>query len=373
MSESVNSHNLWHRISATQEDIGVALATTLRFLSRQTGESLSRVKPIVACTNILEIADAICAIGEGVIRGPEGHDLYVEGKIDGHEFLAIVWRDQGNGNPRFSHGIITDVAESKGNQLIPSTIGEYQVEVTSDRNTIQTIFGALDAVFKEQKYARLNWWSRGDHGVSFKRLYLPSSDSKLPSELYPDLVGGPKKFISDYLESNESILLLCGEPGTGKTTLLRHMICDNKMSAHVCYDESLMNNDEIFQNFLLGSDGDILIIEDADTLLTSRERSGNTLMSRFLNVSDGLIKLPNKKIVFTTNISDFGRIDPALLRPGRCYGVLHTRPLNLEEAQAASRVCGFPCPTERREYTLADLFNQGRSGLNAIRRIGYAA
>jgi ATP-dependent 26S proteasome regulatory subunit len=43
-------------------------------------------------------------------------------------------------------------------------------------------------------------------------------------------------------------------------------------------------------------------------------------MSRFLNISDGLIKLPNKKLVFTTNVTNFENIDSALLRPGRCFG-----------------------------------------------------
>jgi len=112
-----------------------------------------------------------------------------------------------------------------------------------------------------------------------------------------------------------------------------------------------------------------MIIEDADTILSSREDDGNKLMSRFLNVSDGLIKLPNKKLVFTTNISDFTKVDPALLRPGRCFGVLHTRLLNLNEAQAAARVANLPIPTEKKEYSLAELFNQGQGG--QVRRIGF--
>jgi ATP-dependent 26S proteasome regulatory subunit len=115
--------------------------------------------------------------------------------------------------------------------------------------------------------------------------------------------------------------------------------------------------------------GDIMIIEDADTILMSREDNGNKLMSRFLNVADGLIKLPNKKLIFTTNISDFTKVDPALLRPGRCFGVMHTRLMNLVEAQAAAKAANMPIPMEKREYSLAEIFHQGRT--QTVRSIGF--
>jgi ATP-dependent 26S proteasome regulatory subunit len=94
-------------------------------------------------------------------------------------------------------------------------------------------------------------------------------------------------------------------------------------------------------------------------------------MSRFLNVADGLIKLPNKKLVFTTNLTDFARVDSALLRPGRCFGVMKTRELNLVEAQAAAKAAKLPIPIEKREYTIAELFNQGQG--SKVRKIGFGS
>lgn len=219
------------------------------------------------------------------------------------------------------------------------------------RVTIEEIFGT-------EKLAHIKWWYEGAHGPSSQSVYLPKPKTVLCPEFYPDM-GDPHKFIQDYLKSDASVLLLAGEPGTGKTTLLRHMITENNLIAHVIYDEALMRKDSIFQGFLFDKDSDMMVIEDADTILLPREDDGNKIMSRFLNVSDGLIKLPNKKLVFTTNISDFSKVDQALLRPGRCYGIVHTRPLNLSEAQAAARVADLPVPTERGEFTLAELFNQG--------------
>ncbi len=217
----------------------------------------------------------------------------------------------------------------------------------------------------------LQWWYKGSHGVTNRKVFLPENTTRIVPELYPDLQPSPQDFIQGYLESDASILLMAGPPGTGKTTLLRHMIKDHNLGAHVIYDETLMSNDNIFQNFLFESSGDIMIIEDADAILCSREHDQNKLMSRFLNVSDGLIKLPNKKLVFTTNITDFGKVDSAITRPGRCFGVLHVRPLNLTEAQAAAKACDLAIPTQKQEYTLAELFNRGQGG--KVRQIGFAA
>ena len=80
-------------------------------------------------------------------------------------------------------------------------------------------------------------------------------------------------------------------------------------------------------------------------------------MFKILNASDGLIKLPNKKMIFTANLADDSQIDPALTRPGRCYDVIHFRELTFEEASAAAKAANIQPPKENRNYTLSELFN----------------
>jgi len=244
------------------------------------------------------------------------------------------------------------------------------LDIIGDPEAIEAIKKHIDISFEKEKLAEIKWWTAGHHGDNSRAIYLPKNETKIFPEFYPDL-GDPSKYISDYINADESVLLIAGPPGTGKTTLLRHMIVDHKLSAHVVYDEFLMQKDGIFQSFLFEEHGDIMIIEDADTILNSRERESNKLMSRFLNVSDGLIKLPNKKLVFTTKLVDFSKVDQALLRPGRCFGVVHTRPLNLAEAQTAAEVADLPIPFEKREYTIAELFNQGKN--IPVRTLGFGA
>ena len=260
------------------------------------------------------------------------------------------------------------------------TVTKFTISVMSNADNVATIFAKIKHDFYRESLPHVMWWYMSRHGTDTKEFYMPNDVPVIQPEYYPDMAD-PEQFIADYMASDEAVLLISGPPGTGKTTLLRHMIVKYKLKAHIIYDESLMASDGPFQSFLFSEntpssndDGEqetteAMIIEDADTILSSRERDGNRLMSRFLNVSDGLIKLPNKKLIFTTNIVNVESMDQAILRPGRCFGVLRTRELNLTEAQAAARVAGVPVPLERREYSLAEIFNQGKA--QTIRTVGF--
>lgn len=366
---------LWQRSPVAMEDTGTAHIATLAFMDTYGREKLTTNKDLTIRSNILAIADEVARVCKGEITTPDSNYIMVIGSVGGKPVLGYVSRDRQSSAP-YPDDDDDDIEDPTAERqpvagyLFRNRVAKFSVTITGHRDSIATIFQHLDEVYGHEQFAKLKWWYVGGHGVTHTNIFLPPVTTKLLPEFYPDIEGGPAKFMRDYLNADESILLMAGPPGTGKTTLLRHMIVENNLSANVVYDEALMKSDQVFQSFLMGGDSDMMVIEDADTILSSRESDGNKLMSRFLNVSDGLIKLPNKKLVFTTNLTDFARVDPALMRPGRCFAVLHTRALNLTEAQAASRVGGFPTPTERKEYTIADLFNQGKRQ-TGIRQIGF--
>jgi len=366
--------DVWKRDGHSTADCDITVQQQARILFIQNvlgafgeNEGITLKRKYTISSDVLSILDALYpALTEASVMGLYERSTILTAECQGIPVFIDIYQNEGGDASSRPTGLSVGrakVARSKD-------IYEFQVLVTSNRQGCELVFDVLDKAFAQEHHSIVKWWYKGARGPETRIVRLPALKTELRSEFYPDL-SDPKQFLQDYLDSEAAILLLAGPPGTGKTTLLRHLICDHKLTAHVIYDEDLMRNDTVFQNFLFEADGDILVIEDADTILASREAEGNKLMSRFLNVSDGLIKLPDKKVVFTTNISDFGRVDDALLRPGRCYGVVHTRTLNLPEAQAVAKVASLPVPTNKGEYTLAGLFNQHQGGA-PVRRIGFS-
>jgi len=232
-----------------------------------------------------------------------------------------------------------------------------------EKEYVRAVSCVIKEKIGEKKLPTAKWHYISDGTHHYAEMSVTSS-AQLHNEYYPFIEGGIENFIDEYLASTSSILILLGPPGTGKSTLLRHMIVSRNLTVTLTYEERLLQQDKLFiQHLSEDGNSDILILEDADVLLESRETSGNHVMNKLLNVSDGIIKIMNKKIVFTANLPSVKNIDEALLRAGRCYNVIEFRELNFEEAVAAAKVGNLTVPTDtHKTYSLANLFqNKGGS------------
>ena len=190
-----------------------------------------------------------------------------------------------------------------------------------------------------------------DWRVSDRRGNIQSStfeelaDDVLLDEAYPMLGQPVAQFIERYMNAPESVLILMGPPGTGKTRLVRAILAALSRrkgdSAEVLYtaDKAVLKSDAIFVDFVTGVH-DAFVIEDADYLLQART-DGNLDLHRFLMVADGVVRAQGRKLLFTTNLPNAGAIDEALLRPGRCYANVNIRRLAGEEVlRLAERLSG---------------------------------
>jgi hypothetical protein len=205
-------------------------------------------------------------------------------------------------------------------------------------------------------------------------------------EYYPYLDGGIEALLKDFIESEESVLILMGPPGTGKSSLVAagvealdllpiyakraDAILDKNFVSFVfgasdtymakiagtaakarsdLFVETLTKEREFKAGQpLLQKNVDeeaprvpIIVVEDADMLLAPRS-SGNMIMPQLLNETDGIGSNHTRKIVFTTNLSHTRDIDEALMRAGRCYEVVNCRLLTPKEAVAARWANGLP-------------------------------
>lgn len=238
--------------------------------------------------------------------------------------------------------------------LCEETDRTTQVRVLSDPATTTTLIDEILGIFPNVPI-RVRWIysSKGDD------VKLPIRTDNLPcDEFYPNLNGESlHSYYDRFMSSKSNILVLIGPPGTGKTSFIRGLLHHTRRSAVVSYDSEILKSDTIFTEFMSSNNCAFMVLEDADTFLSSRVKSGNTVMHKFLNVGDGLISTAGKKIVFSTNLPSVRDIDDALLRPGRCFDVLRFDKLTPEQAKVIKPEYGG----DEKAITLAELLNTEKS------------
>ena len=206
-------------------------------------------------------------------------------------------------------------------------------------------------------YLEVDTFSMSEQGVlNIKNDYKKYSDLLNVSKLYYPYLNTDDLF-KKYSLSSESILLLIGKPGVGKTkliALLEKFMFNNPELFKLNKDEF---DDEIFFKIayvkntdILASDSfwdklnensyNIVFLDDADDLLSSRDNeiinqedlNRKKFINQLLSFTDGIEKNETKFII-TTNRS-VKDIDLAILRKGRTFDILKLRELNRNEALA---------------------------------------
>ena len=226
------------------------------------------------------------------------------------------------------------------------------VELISELAMVMDINTKINYFYFDQK--------EGLCSTTHQQKYTPD----LSQESYPN-IPNIDAYFDNYFNSNKAVLIFIGEPGTGKTSLIRNISArytdSSSQSDGIFYTASAqaLNSDALFQKFI-GSNSRLMVLEDIDMHLSSRQ-DGNEFMYKLLSTSDGFIKSPieDKKIIISTNLSNIRDIDEALIRKGRCYGVVSFRKLDYNESVNLLTILGHKTDwlEEGKKYTLAELYN----------------
>jgi hypothetical protein len=160
-------------------------------------------------------------------------------------------------------------------------------------------------------------------------------------------------------ENDKGIILLHGDPGTGKTSYLKYLtkLIKDKDILFIPPSMAEMLSEPSIIPFLMERKNSILIIEDAERVISDRESNGSSAgVSNILNLTDGILgDCLNIQVIATFNMKK-ERIDQALLRKGRLIAEHKFGPLTVEETNKLLKHLNKG-ETSDKGLTLADIYN----------------
>jgi hypothetical protein len=182
------------------------------------------------------------------------------------------------------------------------------------------------------------------------------------------------------------ISILRGESGTGKTSFLRHAMC-TLAKTHRFYFVPVDNFNLLSSGMLTEfwkaeqrdypSASKVLVLEDAETLLTEREHEKHSPVSALLNLTDGLMTQFIKLHLICTLNSKIDDVDQALLRPGRLRFFKTFERIPRERAAQLAKEHNLTLP-DKSDFTLAEVFASPKFAQNTSgafkdkARVGFA-
>jgi len=160
-------------------------------------------------------------------------------------------------------------------------------------------------------------------------------------------------------EGDKGIILLHGDPGTGKTTYLKYLtkLIVDKDILFIPPSMAEMLSEPSIIPFLMDNKNSILLIEDAERVISDRGGNGSPAgVSNILNLTDGILgDCLNIQVIATFNM-EREKIDSALLRKGRLIAEHKFEKLKVDESNKLLKHLGKSTTTTV-PLTLADIYN----------------
>ncbi len=214
--------------------------------------------------------------------------------------------------------------------------------------------------FKKEKphKAEINLIIMQPHGLDNKKINFAKPDLNLNQSYNHDFPGFHERMLKILQEDNKSGLhLLYGKPGTGKSTYIRYLCGLIKKEIVFLPGQMAQNLDNVaMTKYLIDNPNSILVIEDAEELIVSRDRQRNSNLAMILNITDGILGESLGIQIIATFNTNVQNIDPALKRKGRLKSAYEFKALAPEKANVLFSEQNIEYTTDK-EMTLAEIYN----------------
>jgi hypothetical protein len=198
--------------------------------------------------------------------------------------------------------------------------------------------------------------------------YLKKFDIKLPNNDIDIELNYGKEFVKKYdnilqklrNDKKSGLVLFSGVPGSGKTTIVKNLAMNiDKKIIFVPPGTVDIITTPGFLNFMLDHKNSILLIEDAEKVIRSREGEGSNPegVSNILNLTDGFLGDCLNLFIIATFNTPREKIDKALIRKGRLVAEHHFDELTADQANIILQKIGSKRKADK-NMTLAEIYNE---------------